>query len=666
MNFKSVIMIIMIAVLGNLFPGMAQDILVFKQSNYQGAIPISCIDSITVSESFNYNVYLSQSVTPLTITADTVFYNQSVPDTLILEYSDACVYVWNPRMDLIDVEVNNTDVEVKATDSKPLVCLVRGSCCDGRLIVDCDKESVIVLDGLMLDSQKGSVFYFKQNQPVRIVLNSGKVNTLADAGEYLIIDESDKSNACIYSKGSISFEGDGILNVQGNYKHSIASSKNVTVEGGVINIAGTQKDGIHCDKYRQKGGLLNMSLPHPATKGIKSKELFELRGGAIHGMATGDLLIADGETTYCTLIKSDSSCVVRGGEIVLSHTGEGGRCISADVDLLMTGGKLDLQCHGNGGAYLTALNDSDYYTPKCITVNGRTIIQRGQVNLLSTGIGGKGLDCSDTIFVGINGDDFIGEDSLLINIETRGSAIVENVNEDYLHGCPKAIKADNDIELYSGNLRIKTFGSGGEGIESKGSLRAYNATIIADCYDDGINTGQRCYIKGAHIYCRSLNNDGIDSNGKLSVTDGIVAAISEHFMNESFDTEGGRLHIYGGQVIGIGCNEVYVSEQSTVPYYSTRLHYGQWGERYGDSLAISENKYLTISKSDKAIISLFHENAFSDAFIIVASSIMEQGEIYQISDDEMPVNPLNELFDERVIVGGTINNLESLYNFYPY
>ena len=158
MSYKSVIMIIMIAIFGKLFPSMAQDILVFKQPHYQGAIPISNIDSITVSES-NFNVYLSQSGTPLTISADTVFYNQSVPDTLILEYSDACVDVRNPRMDLISIEVNNADVAVNSICPQPIVCLVRGSCCDGRLILDCDKESVIVLDGLMLESQKGSVFY---------------------------------------------------------------------------------------------------------------------------------------------------------------------------------------------------------------------------------------------------------------------------------------------------------------------------------------------------------------------------------------------------------------------------------------------------------------------------------------------------------------------------
>lgn len=648
-----------------MFTGFSKDNIVFLQHNGRQSIPINKIDSIKTQDTGQFDVYVTGQHSPLVVAADTALYNLTLPDTLFIQFIESEVYFQNPHMDWIRVDVQGSIVNVLTTGKEPLICEVSGTCDNGRLIVECDTTSTIVLNRLSLVSQESSAIYLKEKQEVVIEIKDGSTNTLTDAETYQNLDASDKSNACIYARGSLSFEGTGHLAVQGNYRHAISSNKNITVNDGDIRILNTSKDGIHCDKYRQNGGTVDIHLSNPATKGIKAKEIIELTGGQISGEALGGLTITDGEPTYCTLLKSDSTCHFLGGTIDLKHRGDGGRCVSVDADLIVNGAKLNLECHGDGGGYLNARNDSDYYSPKCITANGNVHIIRGQINLLSTGIGGKGLDCSDTIFVGRKGEDFISEDSLLIKIETQGNAVVENAVEDYLHGCPKAMKADNDIELYSGTLRIKTHGSGGEGIESKESLRVYNATIIADCYDDGINTNQGCYIKGGLIYCRSINNDGIDSNGKLSVSGGFIASISEHFMNESFDTEGGRMYIYGGSVFGISCNEVYVSEQSTVPYYSTKTNINEWGIWFGDSIKIGKNQYLTISLNQDAVMSLFHEVSFDDAFIIVASPNFIPGEVYQVSDGPSPSNPEETLLDNLVIMGGQIDEQEILYNFKP-
>ena len=664
MNYKDGVTLLTI-VLFSLLTVMSHDNIVFLQNHSRSSLPISSIDSIKPHETGQFDVYLTGQQGPIVVAADTVLYHLTLTDTLFIEFNDAGVYFRNPHMDWISINVQGSVVKVKTTGKIPFICEVSGTCGNGRLIVESDTVSTLVLNGLTLASQEASAIYLKEKYTTIIEVKDGTISTLNDAASYQNLDANDKSNACIFARGNITFTGAGRLNVQGNYRHTISSNKNITVNDGDIRILNTSKDGIHCDKYRQNGGTVDLHLSNPATKGIKAKELIELTGGQISGEALGDLTITDGETTYCTLLKSDSTCHFLGGTIDLKHRGDGGRCVSVDADLIVNGAKLNLECHGNGGGYLNALNDSDYYSPKCITANGNVRIIRGQINLLSTGIGGKGLDCSDSIFVGIKDEDFISEDSLLIKIETHGNAVVENAIEDYLHGCPKAMKADNDIELYSGNLRIKTHGSGGEGIESKGALRIYNTTVFTDCYDDGINTGRQCYIKGGHIYCRSLNNDGIDSNGKLSVTGGVVASISEHFMNESFDTEGGRMYIYGGAVFGICRNEVYVSEQSTVPYYSTKTNINEWGIWSGDSIRIGKNQYLTISLNQDAVMSFFHEVSFDDAFVIVASPNFIQGEVYQITDGVAPSNPKETLLDNLVIMGGQIDDSEILYNFKP-
>lgn len=645
----------------------AQENVVFSENDSKASLPIDLIDSIQVPSPYVFHVYLHSNDNPLTIHADSALFQQTLPDTLFITYERNQVKVKNPHLERIHVETTKKNIYVTSSGKQPFICVASGECGNGRLVIDSDTTCTLVLAGLNLVSQDGSAIYFRRKQKVTIELCEGTINALADASKYQLADTTDISNAALYSRGSLSLCGEGTLSVQGNYRYGIFSSKNITIESGKVNITNAVKDGIHCDHYKQKGGLVNLHLTQPAAKGIKAKKELELKGGTIEGEATGDLTIKDGETSYCSLVKSDGTFKMSGGSISLKHRGCGGRCISVDSTMTITGGTLNLKCLGDGGQYLTAANDSDYYTPKCITVNGSSRIERGLLKLLATGSGGKGLDCSDTLFIGRKGDNFLSADSLLIKVETQGWTLEDNIDEDYRRGCPKAIKSDSDINIYSGTLRLNTYGQGGEGIETKQSLRAYKATIIADCYDDGINTGQRCYIDGAHVFCRSHNNDGIDSNGKMTVMDGIVAAISEHYENECFDTEGTSLNIYGGYVIGVGNDEVKVSSQTSLPYYSTPSWRLRYGYQCGDSIAIQSGHYLTISIDRKAIVALRHENSSPDAFITVASVDMENNKIYQISDGDKPLNPSAVWLDENVVIGGTIKEEQRpLFNFKTY
>lgn len=639
----------------------AQEGIVFFHEGSRSAIPISSIERMSVNQYRQIDISLEGQGRRVGISADSAHFHSLLPDTLVIEYIGDNVRTANPHLSFIQVESNGADVSVSALGKRPLVCVAKGHSSNGRLIIDCDTTCTLVLNDLQLTSRRGSAICFTQKQKVELVLAYNTTNTLADVEDYA--DET--TNACLYAKGSIDISGRGTLNVVGNYKHAIASGKNITVEGGNIHITDAVKDGVRCDKLKMKGGTIDIHLTHPASKGIKAKESIHITGGIITGNALGDVSIEDGGVSYCALLKSDGTFQMTGGSLQLRNNGISGRCISVDSSVTIKGGTLQLETHGDGGSYLTTAGEQDYYTPKCITADGSIRIERGRIECLATGAGGKGIDCSDTLFIGRKGDGFISEDSLLISIETRGSALVDNVEEDYRRGCPKAIKSDVDINIFSGTLRLMTHGQGGEGIEANASLRAYNATIIADCFDDGINTGQRCYIDGAHVFCRSINNDGIDSNGKMSVVDGIVAAISEHEQNESFDTQGGRLYIYGGHIVGIGRNAVEISELATTPNYSTSLTVTPWGQRNGDGIMLKANQYMSICRGSDAIITMRHEAAFSDAFVTVASTLFQNGESLTISDGERPEDVDVEWLDGRIIVGGKVRHTEYLLNFTP-
>lgn len=643
----------------------AQHTMVFSHDGSHAAASTTTIDSIHVPAATSFDIYFNGQQDAVNISADHVAFDIKVPDTLVVAYQENLVTIQNPRLDCFETRVDRGDVEIKTKKKRPFVCLATGYCPDGRLVIDNDTSMTLILKDLRLTSKRGSAVYLRQRQKTVIELPEGSSSTLADATDYHPADSIDTSNGCLYARGSLSFAGGGSLQVTGNYRHAIFSGKNITIDGGLVQIADAMKDGIHCDKLHIQGGTIGLNISHDGAKGIKCKEELLITGGHVEGTATGNVTIAKGETTYCSLLKSDGSMTIKDGSMALKHYGTGGRCVSVDGALLIKGGTMLMELQGDGGTYLAENGDTAYFTPKCITVNGTTLIERGRLDLLATGNGGKGIDSSDTLFIGRQSDDFIPEDSLLVHVETKGTALIDNFFEDYRRGCPKAIKADNDIEIYSGTLHLKTYGQGGEGIESKGSLRAYHSTIMADCYDDGINTGQRFVCYGAHIYCLSHHNDGIDSNGKCSIHDGIVAVISEDYMNESIDTESGKLYLYGGQMIGIGGDGVQIGLASTIPYYSTVSSYPKQYTHTGDSIAIHSRRYLSLCDGEQVLLSLFHNHASEDAFITVATSDMERGHTYFISDGDEPQDTDMQLFDGRVAFGGTTVNNQQTFQITP-
>lgn len=542
----------------------------------RSALPISIIDSIIVPEPYLFHVFKTGQTKPLAVPADSVLFHNQLPDTLMLDFQEGWVRVSNPHLEYIDVMADAADITIRSHGGQPFTCLATGRSMDGRIVIDADTTCTLLLSGLQLNSQKGSVIYLKNKKKAEIVLSDGSINQLSDAAKYASSDSTDTSNACVYAKGALTLAGAGTLNLLGNFRHTIASSKNITVEDGCINILATQKDGIHCDKYKQKGGTVSLHLTQTATKGIKAKEEFEMKSGCIEGDASADLEIDSGETSYCTFIKSDSLFTMSGGEIHLKHHGKGGRCISVDKNLLMTAGTMDLECHGNGGSYLTASNDADYFTPKCITVDDSLFISGGHLTCLSTGLGGKGIVAGRYLELGDENE----TDGLepFIRVETRGECIVNNEDEDLRFGCPKGIKADSMLVIYGGNIAVNTSGMGGEGVECNGQMFIHGGTLECNTFDDGINVGHSIEIAGGQVYCNSVDNDGIDSNGSITISGGIVASVNQSRPNESFDAEDGEIFFNGGTVFGIGSGPVDI-KASAYPCYSTPFHKTDEGER---------------------------------------------------------------------------------------
>lgn len=631
---------------GNVFKSSAQERIEFSRQWNHSAYPVSLIDSITTYQENVFNLYSKGKNVPMLVSADSLLFNAEIVDTLILIFHNDYVEVSNPHLEYIEVTTEAANVYVRSYSEQPFVCRATGISDDGRLIIDADTICTILLSDLQLTSKTGSAICLKQKQKANIIMAKGTTNILNDAPEYNLSDSTDTSNGCIYSKGSLSFSGAGILNVCGNYRHAIASSKNITIDEGNINILCTQKDGIHCDKYKQEGGCVKLHLVKDTTKGIKVKESFELKGGSIEGDASGNVTITDGETSYCTLIKSDGLFLMEGGDIHLKHTGKGGRCISVDGDFSIAGGLLDLECHGDGDSYINSANETDYYTPKCVTVDKSISVTGGNIHCLSTGLGGKGFVAGGSLFIG-NEDE---QELPLIRIETKGECIINNQDEDLRFGCPKGIKANDELHIYGGVISVSTTGMGGEGLECNGALYIHGGSLECNTFDDGINVGQSVQISGGQVYCCSIDNDGIDSNGSITISGGIVASVNQSKPNESFDSEAGQLYLLGGIVFGLGSNSVDIAA-STFPCYSTPFNDSGEGNP-SRGLILTDGKYVYIQRDGETIMALRNDNQAFRTYITIMSPSFIDDEELTISEGECPTDFYKSCFNDRLIFDG--------------
>lgn len=575
----------------------------------------------------------------------------TIVDTLCINYQEDKVNIANPCPGKIQISMSQADVTIVSTNKYPLVCIATGNCEDGRLVINSDTTVTLILADLHLSSQKASAISFPQKEKARVELRNGTTNTLSDATIYQY-EKTDSSNACLYSRGSLTFAGEGTLEITGNYRHAIASSKNINVEDGHIIVNNVVKNGIHCDKFTMKKGLVDLFLQNNASKGIKTKEELNIIGGSINGDASGDITIENGDVSYCAILKSDSLLSISDGSITLKHSGEGGRCISADGNMNVTGGTLSLECYGDGGKYTNENNEEDYYTPKCITVDDSVFVNSGNITCLSTGLGGKGIVAGRFLSIGNEQKDRSME-APIIRVDTRGECIINNVDEDLRFGCPKGIKSDSTLIIYDGDITITTAGMGGEGVECNGEMYIKGGSLECNTFDDGINVARSIEISGGQVYCNSVDNDGIDSNGSITISGGIVASVNQTKPNESFDSEGGQFYLTGGTVFGIGSGPVDVKE-SVYPCYTTSYDSEDYIRNRG--LILTEGKYICMQRETEVAIALRNDNKAFRSFVTVMSPSFTEGECFVLSEGDKPIDIQQSYFDERLVLNGTASN----------
>ncbi len=618
-------------------------------------------------------------------TIDSITYvDEANIDTISVYYTDNGVSIYNPQYDKVNICVDNCDVVLSASGCIGLVICLSGQADDGRLVVNSDEEYSLLLNNINLTSQHAPAFNSMGKGNVGFVLPEGSDNYFSDAKDYSFADTVETASGCINVLGKLSFSGRGSLSVEGLNKHAIRAKKSIEFDECEVNVISSSSDGIHSgknitvnsgtinvhnidgdafdasDDITINGGIITIDIAGEAAKGLKCNKALNVNSGVINATLSGALKNKKGDLSYCAAMKCDSLVLISGGEINITNTSPGGRGISADKKLIVGGGNINVTIIGDGAEYTNEAGEIDYYTGKCFLSNDSLLLWGGNIRCLSTGFGAKGIVADVYLEIGSPSDTVYTQGPTLY-VETTNTCILDDKDEDERNGCPKAIKSDSILNMYSGDVTIRTHAVGGEGVECNKDFTFYGGQLYCMTYDDGINVKEKFVMQGGLIFTYSENNDGIDSNGMIELAGGTVVAQNGLRPNESLDSEQGQLFLTGATVLGIGSSPARVSKADNPCFNSTHDELdGMIGFDMENGIYVYILKggeifaaFKNLNKSYRQYIT-FTSPQFSDIDMI---SICKGNEPKDIFGDK------RSYFDGNFIIGGVPDNIDFLLDF---
>jgi hypothetical protein len=540
-------------------------------------------------------------------------------NAISIVYSDNDATVGNlPSDGSVTVTKSGADVTVASSSSKEVEFYVSGATSGGSLKI---QNNAAVPNTLRLTLNSAVIASASKLPPVQITKNEGITIVELKGASILSDNPSNEENATLISKsGSLEFEGYGRLVVSGAAKHAVASSKkNITVRGGDIEVTSAASDGFHAENgFAQSGGSLDitasgdgidvgsgaaeitggniritstaddtkgikadagitvssgtiaMTVSGAQSKGFGSKADIAIHGGDISVVTSGVTVLEAVESgydpSYCTAIKSDAGITVTGGTVQIESraTSDGGKGISADGDILVSGGTLHITTAGDGKTYTAATGTPDSYTAACIKSDQNISLLGGNITCSSSGTGGKCINADGEITVGRAG---ANNADLVLTAGTSGERFYVSGSSsssggggpggggfgdngtDYAN--PKAIKSEGNMTVNSGTVYVNCTQKqeGGEGLESKGLLTVNGGNLDIRTYDDCINAGTGIVINGGNLFCAASGQDAIDSNGALTINGGLTIANGIRGDGEAFDAER-NFQVNGGIIVG--------------------------------------------------------------------------------------------------------------------
>ena len=473
----------------------------------------------------------------------------------------------------VEITVTNGHVTANHGSTTGVCYVVSGKTSNGSLTIDGKTDFMINLNDADINNPTSTALDLESKGAAYLVLTG--TNKLMDGSA-----EDHKST--LYSKGKLLVSGTGALEVYGVYNNGIHSKSYVLFEKGINLYVNAANHGIKGSDAIINGGIINVETDGDGAKGINCDYNITINGGRTNVVCTGDgeWDTEDLETKASSCIKCDSVLTIKGGEVNVKATGSGGKGLKADWEAYISGGKIRVIT--TGGLYYS---------------NGTT-----------------------------ESHDYRGNTDNLDDAYTSSPKGIKIGTKD-VHGV---------LTISGGDLMVRTSGTNGEGIESKGTLDISDGTVMVSAHDDAINSSGDLTISGGTVVVVGTDNDGIDANGDMYLKGGTLIAMGAGGAEAGIDiNEQKKLYISGTKIFGIG-GHVDGSLGSTTQGIVTT------------NGSVSANATVKISNGSNTLASFtMPPYSYNNGTILVSAPGMENGSSYTLTLCES---------SQTVTASNTINN----------
>lgn len=371
--------------------------------------------------------------------------------------------------------------------------VVSGTLTDGQILVNAPAADTvrIVLNGAEITGGTNAGIYAAQADKVILTLADGTENSVTDAAEYTYADtEAEEPDAAIFSKADLVLNGGGSLTVNGNFKNGIGTKDDLTVVSGHYTVSAVNDALRGRDSVTVLDGTLALTA---GADGIQSNNGEDAEKGWVR-IENGEFTISSGNDG----IQAETALAITNGTFQIT-AGGGSTAASASSEDSMKGLKAGTSLTiGDGSFTIDSADDS-------VHSNG------------DIGISGGGFTIS-------SGDDGVHADT---NLDISGGGIT-------IVSCVEGLEAPV-ITISGGEITINASDDG---------INASASDVITDGLSITINGGTVTISMGAG------DTDAIDSNGDLTINDGIldITAQSPFDFDGTGALNGGTVTVNGQQV----------------------------------------------------------------------------------------------------------------------
>lgn len=419
---------------------------------------------------------------------------------------------------------------------------ISGELSDGRIVVNVAEGTVhLILNGVTITSMDAAAIDISDGDTI-ITLAEGSSNYVSDSGADSEIVE--RNNAAIYAKDDLVFNGTGSLEVVGNYKNAIQCKDKLKFISGSYQIASVNHGIVGKDYVMIRDGAFAITAE---ADGIQATNVEETDKGFV--MIDGGTFEINSGTDA---IQAETLLRINGGTFTLVSGGGSEQGETYSEGGLPEGGEMPEGGRMPEGGERPERGEMprDGERPeggeRAETAEEDTASTKGLKSYVDLIVAGGSIEVDAC-------DDGIHSDG---NVTIDGGNISISAGDDGIHANSELVVNDGEVSI------IKSY----EGLEGY-SVVLNGGEIDIISQDDGINAAQSSSessegkmgasqgavlsIAGGSIKV-SANGDGIDANGKITMTNGtlqVQGPVTGGNGTYDYDEE---FVITGGRVLSVG------------------------------------------------------------------------------------------------------------------